>query len=69
MDGEEVEAWARASGGCSHTHSCNPPGPEDASHSHTCFHTHTHLIIPVYNLLSILFYTSIYGLMKLEKFV
>ncbi|KAG2287153.1 hypothetical protein Bca52824_046757 [Brassica carinata] len=46
MDGEEVEAWARASGGCSHTHSCNPPGPEDASHSHTCFHTHTHLIIP-----------------------
>ncbi|KAF3559599.1 hypothetical protein F2Q69_00015597, partial [Brassica cretica] len=46
MDGEEVESWARASGGCSHTHSCNPPGPEDASHSHTCFHTHTHLIIP-----------------------
>ncbi|KAH0911894.1 hypothetical protein HID58_035215 [Brassica napus] len=30
----------------SHTHSCNPPGPDDASHSHTCFHTHTHLIIP-----------------------
>ncbi|CAN7057856.1 unnamed protein product [Brassica rapa subsp. trilocularis] len=46
MDGEEIEPWARASGGCSHTHSCNPPGPEDASHSHTCFHTHTHLIIP-----------------------
>ncbi|XP_033134389.1 LOW QUALITY PROTEIN: basic leucine zipper 24 [Brassica rapa] len=30
----------------SHTHSCNPPGRDDASHSHTCFHTHTHLIIP-----------------------
>ncbi|VVB05406.1 unnamed protein product [Arabis nemorensis] len=46
MDKEEAEVWDRASRGCSHTHSCNPPGPEDASHSHTCFHTHTHLIIP-----------------------
>ncbi|CAH2064347.1 unnamed protein product [Thlaspi arvense] len=46
MDEEEVEVWDGASRGCSHTHSCNPPGPEDASHSHTCFHTHTHLIIP-----------------------
>ncbi|ESQ45314.1 hypothetical protein EUTSA_v10010764mg [Eutrema salsugineum] len=46
MDEEEVEVWDRASRGCSHTHSCNPPGPEDASHSHTCFHAHTHLIIP-----------------------
>ncbi|CAH8385224.1 unnamed protein product [Eruca vesicaria subsp. sativa] len=48
MDEEEVEVWNQASRGCSHTHSCNPPGPEDASHSHTCFHTHTHthLIIP-----------------------
>ncbi|XP_010515638.1 PREDICTED: basic leucine zipper 24 isoform X1 [Camelina sativa] len=46
MGEEEVEVWGGASRGCSHTHSCNPPGPEDASHSHTCFHTHTHLIIP-----------------------
>ncbi|KAF8099777.1 hypothetical protein N665_0237s0031 [Sinapis alba] len=46
MEEEEVEVWDRASRGCSHTHSCNPPGPDDASHSHTCFHTHTHLIIP-----------------------
>ncbi|KAL1199817.1 Basic leucine zipper 24 [Cardamine amara subsp. amara] len=45
MDEEEVEVFDQASRGCSHTHSCNPPGPEDASHSHTCFHTHTHLII------------------------
>ncbi|EOA24836.1 hypothetical protein CARUB_v10018125mg [Capsella rubella] len=46
MDEEEVQVWDGASRGCSHTHSCNPPGPDDASHSHTCFHTHTHLIIP-----------------------
>lgn len=39
----------RATRGCSHTHSCNPPGPEEASHSHTCFHAHTHLIITVIN--------------------
>ncbi|XP_061352481.1 basic leucine zipper 24-like [Gastrolobium bilobum] len=25
---------------CSHTHTCNPPGP-DAAHTHTCYHTHT----------------------------
>ncbi|XP_022764917.1 basic leucine zipper 23-like [Durio zibethinus] len=25
---------------CTHTHTCNPPGP-DAAHSHTCYHTHT----------------------------
>ncbi|XP_059649150.1 basic leucine zipper 24-like [Cornus florida] len=25
---------------CTHTHTCNPPGP-DAAHTHTCYHTHT----------------------------
>ncbi|KAF8396184.1 hypothetical protein HHK36_017797 [Tetracentron sinense] len=25
---------------CTHTHTCNPPGP-DLAHTHTCFHTHT----------------------------
>lgn len=25
---------------CTHTHTCNPPGP-DAVHTHTCFHSHT----------------------------
>ncbi|CAO2825484.1 unnamed protein product [Amaranthus hypochondriacus] len=25
---------------CTHTHTCNPPGP-DAIHTHTCYHTHT----------------------------
>ncbi|KAJ0253569.1 Basic leucine zipper 24 [Hirschfeldia incana] len=43
---EEVEVCDQSSGGCSHTHSGDPPGPDDASHSHICFHTHTHLIIP-----------------------
>ncbi|KAK1262785.1 hypothetical protein QJS04_geneDACA001216 [Acorus gramineus] len=32
---------------CSHTHTCNPPGP-DLSHTHTCFHVHTK-IVPVNN--------------------
>lgn len=27
---------------CTHTHTCNPPGP-DAGHTHTCYHTHTHV--------------------------
>lgn len=26
---------------CTHTHTCNPPGPEEAVHTHTCYHTHT----------------------------
>lgn len=26
---------------CSHTHTCNPPGPSAAMHTHTCLHTHT----------------------------
>lgn len=47
MDEEEVEVWDGVLGGYGHTHCCDPHGPEDASHSHTCFHTHTHLIIPV----------------------
>ncbi|KAL9294700.1 Basic leucine zipper 24 [Arabidopsis thaliana] len=45
MNEEEDKDQDRVTRGCSHTHSCNPPGPEDASHSHTCFHAHTHLII------------------------
>ncbi|KAJ4966961.1 hypothetical protein NE237_018810 [Protea cynaroides] len=28
---------------CTHTHTCNPPGP-DYSHSHTCFHVHTKIL-------------------------
>lgn len=30
---------------CTHTHTCNPPGP-DSTHTHTCFHVHTK-IVPV----------------------
>ncbi|KAG6513113.1 hypothetical protein ZIOFF_023421 [Zingiber officinale] len=26
---------------CTHTHTCNPPGPAAAAHTHTCYHTHT----------------------------
>ncbi|XVE90803.1 hypothetical protein DITRI_Ditri20bG0105800 [Diplodiscus trichospermus] len=28
---------------CTHTHTCNPPGP-DVAHTHTCYHTHTQVI-------------------------
>ncbi|CAJ1957984.1 unnamed protein product [Sphenostylis stenocarpa] len=30
---------------CTHTHTCNPPGP-DAAHTHTCYHTHTQIFAP-----------------------
>ncbi|KAL5827308.1 hypothetical protein ACOSQ3_019143 [Xanthoceras sorbifolium] len=29
---------------CTHTHTCNPPGPDAAVHTHTCYHTHTRVI-------------------------
>ncbi|KAI8545897.1 hypothetical protein RHMOL_Rhmol07G0072700 [Rhododendron molle] len=29
---------------CTHTHTCNPPGP-DSAHTHTCYHTHTRLFL------------------------
>lgn len=32
----------RSTHACTHTHTCNPPGP-DNTHTHTCYHTHTHL--------------------------
>ncbi|RWW21366.1 hypothetical protein GW17_00014488 [Ensete ventricosum] len=28
---------------CTHTHTCNPPGP-NLSHTHTCFHVHTKIL-------------------------
>lgn len=28
---------------CTHTHTCNPPGP-DFEHAHTCYHVHTKII-------------------------
>jgi len=29
---------------CTHTHTCNPPGPSAAMHTHTCLHTHTQVV-------------------------
>ncbi|KMZ64786.1 Basic-leucine zipper (bZIP) transcription factor family [Zostera marina] len=30
---------------CTHTHTCNPPGPDLANtHTHTCFHVHTNIL-------------------------
>ncbi|XP_010530900.1 PREDICTED: basic leucine zipper 19 [Tarenaya hassleriana] len=33
----------RDSHACTHTHTCNPPGPE-STHTHTCFHVHTKIL-------------------------
>lgn len=37
-----LDDFLRNSQTCTHTHTCNPPGP-DAAHTHTCYHTHTHV--------------------------
>ncbi|KAL0919257.1 hypothetical protein M5K25_011341 [Dendrobium thyrsiflorum] len=31
---------------CTHTHTCNPPGPAIPTHTHTCYHTHTQVFSP-----------------------
>lgn len=36
-----VTELSRSTRTCTHTHTCNPPGPDDATHTHTCYHTHT----------------------------
>ncbi|KAF3547160.1 hypothetical protein DY000_02005397 [Brassica cretica] len=33
----------RDSHACTHTHTCNPPGPEN-THTHTCLHVHTKIL-------------------------
>ncbi|XP_027342530.1 basic leucine zipper 24-like isoform X2 [Abrus precatorius] len=40
-----VPPRARSTRTCTHTHTCNPPGP-DAAHIHTCCHTHTQVFSP-----------------------
>jgi len=35
-----VDEFLKHTRTCTHTHTCNPPGP-DAAHTHTCYHTHT----------------------------
>ena len=32
---------------CTHTHTCNPPGPTATSHTHTCHHTHTQVFASI----------------------
>ncbi|XP_008788583.1 basic leucine zipper 23-like [Phoenix dactylifera] len=34
------DEYLRNSRTCTHTHTCNPPGPAAAMHTHTCYHTH-----------------------------
>ncbi|KAL4389522.1 hypothetical protein AHAS_Ahas03G0053500 [Arachis hypogaea] len=37
------EELLKDSHACTHTHTCNPPGP-DHSHTHTCYHVHTKIV-------------------------
>ncbi|KAL6839323.1 hypothetical protein ACP4OV_030995 [Aristida adscensionis] len=41
---DELLSAAATSTSCTHTHSCNPPGPSAAMHTHTCLHTHTQVL-------------------------
>lgn len=43
MDDSFLEGFLNDAHACTHTHTCNPPGP-DLSHSHTCFHVHTKIL-------------------------
>ena len=38
-----LDEYLKNTKACTHTHTCNPPGP-DAAHTHTCYHTHTQVI-------------------------
>lgn len=38
-----ISQWLKDTHACTHTHTCNPPGP-DFSHTHTCFHVHTKIV-------------------------
>ncbi|CAI9102912.1 OLC1v1001287C1 [Oldenlandia corymbosa var. corymbosa] len=46
MDSFFDELLKNAQTSCTHTHTCNPPGPDDSAHTHTCYHTHTQVIQP-----------------------
>jgi hypothetical protein len=41
VPGSFDELFNSATTTCTHTHSCNPPGPSGTMHTHTCLHTHT----------------------------
>lgn len=38
-----LEELLKDSHACTHTHTCNPPGPEN-THTHTCLHVHTKIL-------------------------
>uniref|UniRef100_A0A1D1ZHT0 Transcription factor TGA3 n=1 Tax=Anthurium amnicola TaxID=1678845 RepID=A0A1D1ZHT0_9ARAE len=40
----EIDDLLRSIRTCTHTHTCNPPGPDATGHTHTCYHTHTRVI-------------------------
>ncbi|XP_062207157.1 basic leucine zipper 23-like [Phragmites australis] len=38
------DEFLKSATACTHTHTCNPPGPSSAMHTHTCLHTHVQVI-------------------------
>jgi len=44
VPGSFDELFNSATTTCTHTHSCNPPGPSGPKHTHTCLHTHTQVL-------------------------
>jgi len=44
VPGSFDELFNSATTTCTHTHSCNPPGPSGPMHTHTCLHTHTQVL-------------------------
>ncbi|KAF3796458.1 hypothetical protein EJ110_NYTH01472 [Nymphaea thermarum] len=45
LDSSMFEEFFKDTHACTHTHTCNPPGP-DHTHTHTCFHVHTKIVPP-----------------------
>ncbi|KAJ1285830.1 hypothetical protein BS78_03G307900 [Paspalum vaginatum] len=38
------DEFLKSTTACTHTHTCNPLGPSAAMHTHTCLHSHTHVV-------------------------
>ncbi|WOK96800.1 basic leucine zipper 23-like [Canna indica] len=41
---QSFDEFLKSTRTCTHTHTCNPPGPAAAAHTHTCYHTHTQVL-------------------------
>lgn len=44
LHGYCFDDFMKSTAACTHTHTCNPPGPSAAMHTHRCLHTHRQFI-------------------------